>query len=109
MRYHIGVAVNKKGKIISPFSFPSKSEYVPIDTTFSYCKLIDIARQVKKDLEPIKEVSFEFDSKTKRFYWLIIEKIKNEKEGLNYISQVMIDASALTETKLIKAKAYVDY
>jgi hypothetical protein len=109
MAYHIGVAVNSTSKIISQFTFPSKKEYKPIDTTFSYCKLIEIARQGQKDIEPIKEIKFEFDKKTKRFYWLIIQEIKNEKQGLNYYHQVIIDASDLKKAKVIKAKAYIDY
>jgi hypothetical protein len=109
MPYHIGVAVSSAGKIISTFGFPSKKDYKPIDTTFSYCHLLDIAKNVKGDIEPIKEIQFQFDYKTKRFYWLVIEKIKKEKQGLNYFYKVKIDAADLTKTKLTKAKTYVDY
>jgi hypothetical protein len=109
MPYHIGVALNEAGKIVSPFTFPSKDEYKAIDTTFSYCQLIAIAKQVQHDIEPIKEIQFEYDNNTKRFYWLIIQEIKNEKQGLNYFYEIAIDAADLTNTKLIKAKAYIDY
>ena len=109
MRYNIGIAVNAAGKIISPFSFPSKKDYKAFDTSFTYCKLIDIARQVKKDIEPIKSISLEFDSQTRNFYYLVTAKIKKEKEGLNYINQVKIDASDITKAELTKKKVYIDY
>jgi hypothetical protein len=107
--YHIGIAVNKSEAIISPFLFPSKREYLPIDKTFSYCKILEIARKVQKDIDPIEEIQFQFDSKSKRFYWLVIEQIKNQKEGLNYLNEVEIDAADLTKTKLIKAKVEIVY
>jgi len=109
MHYHMGIAADANGKIISPFEFPSKAEYKPIDTKYSYCKLVDIARKVKIDLEPIKEIQFQYDDKDNRFYWLIIQEIKNEKEGLNYFYEVEIDAANLAKTKLIKAESYIEY
>ena len=109
MRYNIGIAVNAAGKIISPFSFPSKKDYKPFDTSFTYCKLINIARQVKKDIEPIESISLEFDSETRDFYYLVTEKIKEQKAGLNYINHVRIDASDLTKAMLTKTKVYIDY
>ena len=107
--YHIGVAVNSTGKIISPFKFPSKKRYKHIDTTFTYCKLISIAKKVRSNIEAIEEIQFQFDDKNKLFYWLIVEKIKNEKQGLNYSYQVVIDAADLTKTKLTKREVYIDY
>jgi hypothetical protein len=108
MPYHMGIAVDESGKIISPFDFPSKTDYKLIDTNYSYCQLVAIARKMKNDIEPIKEIQFQYDKKMKRFYWLIIQEIKNEKEGLNYFYEVQIDAAKLT-TKLIKANAYIVY
>ena len=109
MPYHMGIAVDTHGKIISPFEFPSKAEYKPIDTNYSYCKLLDIARKVKSDIEPIKEIQFQYNDKGKHFYWLIMQEIKNEKEGLNYFYEVEIDAANLTKTKLIKTKTFIVY
>lgn len=109
MPYHIGIAVSPAGKIISKFNFPSKKDYKAIDTTFTYCQLIDIANKVKPDIEPIEEIQFQFHDNTKRFYWLVIAKIKNEKQGLNYFYQVEVDASDLKKAKLIRAKTYIDY
>jgi hypothetical protein len=107
--YHIGVALDKSGKIISKFNFPSKEDYKPIDTTFTYCKLIDIARKTQNKIDPIEEISFEFNNKTNQFYWLITQEIVNKKEGLNYYNQVAIDAADLSKTKNIKGKASIVY
>jgi len=100
--------LTQQAKLLINLPFLQKKN-INLDTTFSYCKLIEIARQGQKDIEPIKEIKFEFDKKTKRFYWLIIQEIKNEKQGLNYYHQVIIDASDLKKAKVIKAKAYIDY
>lgn len=109
MPYHIGVAVNAAGNIISQFMFPSKKDYKPIDTTFTYCQLIETAKKVKTDIEPVREIQFQYDNTTKRFYWLVIQEINNEKQGLNYFYQVEIDAADLKKAKLITAKAHIDY
>ena len=109
MQYHIGVALNASGKIISPFTFPSKKEYKAIDTTFNYCRLIEIASKVRKDIKPIKEIQITFNNKTKRFYWLIIQEIKKQKEEINYFYEVEIDATNLTKARLVKAEAHIVY
>lgn len=109
MPYHMGIAVDSLERIISPFEFPSKKNHKSIDTNYSYCQLINIAKKVRKDIEPIEEIQFQYDKNTKQFYWLIIEKIKNEKQGLNYFYEVVINAANLKETKLVRAKAYIDY
>jgi hypothetical protein len=101
--YLIGVAVNKTGKIISPFTFPSKRHYRQIDKNFTYCKLIEIARRVQKDIDPIDEIKLEYDNKKKRFYWLISQGLVDSHEGVNYLNQVMIDASDLSNVKTIKS------
>jgi len=107
--YHIGVALDTSGKIISKFNFPSKEDYKPIDTTFTYCELINIARKTQYKIDPIEEISFEFNNKTNRFYWLITQEIVNQKEGLNYYNQVVIDASDLTKTKKLKGTVSIVY
>ena len=109
MRYHIGIAVDSLGKIISSFNFPSKQKYKAIDTTYTYCKLIEIAKNVLKQIEPIKEIRLEFDDKVQRFYWLIVQEIVHEKQGLNHLNEVMIDAANLTNTKLKRSKVYIEY
>ncbi len=107
--YHIGIALDKKGEIISKFNFPSKTNYSPIDEKFDYCKLIDIARKSQPKIDPIKDIKLEFDKETNRFYWLLTQEIVNKKEGINYFNQVQIDASDLNITKNITGSVYTLY
>ena len=105
--YCIGIALDKKGEIISKFNFPSKNNYSPIDDKFDYCKLIDIARKSQPKIDPIKDIKLEFNKETNRFYWLLTQEIVDSKEGINYFNQVQIDASNLDLTKNITGKAYI--
>ncbi len=105
--YLIGVALNKKGKIISKFHFPDKQNYAPINT--NYCKLIEIAKKSQPQIEPIEDIKLAYDEKTKRFYWQITQEIVNSKEGINYFNQVIIDASDLTKTKNIIGNVNIVY
>jgi len=105
--YHIGIALNKNGEIISKFNFPSRANYSPIDESFDYCKLIDIARKSQPRIDPIKYIKLEFNKETNRFYWLVEQEIVNRKEGVNYFNQVKIDASNIKDTKNIIGSAYV--
>ena len=107
--YLIGVAVDKYGKIISPFTFPSKNDYKPIDKTYTYCKLIDIARSTQKNINPIDEISLNYDKKNKRFYWFISQAIVDTHEGINYINVVTIDAANLSRAKTYKSHAMIIY
>lgn len=105
--YHIGIALDKKGNIISKFNFPSKANYVPIDEKFDYCKLLDIGRKAQPKIDPIKDIKLEFDTETNRFYWLLTQEIVDSKEGINYFNQVQIDASDLNITKNITGSAHI--
>jgi hypothetical protein len=107
--YHIGIALDNKGNIISKFNFPSKEDYQAIDTSFSYCRIVDIARRTQKGIDPIKEVKLEFDDKTKRFYWLVTQALVDTKQGLNYFHQVFIDAADLSKVKTSKGSVSVVY
>ena len=107
--YYIGIAVDRNGRIISPFNFPSKEYYKPIKKSFTYCKLIDIARSVEKEIDPIKEITFEYDKLHKRFYWLVSQELVNQKEGVNNINQVRIDAANLQDAKPVKAQVTIIY
>jgi hypothetical protein len=107
--YLIGVAVSKDGRIISPFNFPSKKEYKPIDKAFTYCKLIDIATKVQKHIDPIESIKFEYDTKRKRFYWRISQEVVNSHEGLNHLNQVFIDAADLTKTRNFTSHVSIIY
>lgn len=107
--YHIGIALNKGGKIISKFNFPSKKDYKPFDSTFTYCKLIEIARRVQKDIDPVKSISLEYDRRKKKFYWLISQSLVKEKQGVNYFNKVLIDAVDLGKVTLSRGMVYTDY
>jgi len=107
--YHIGIALGKSGNIINRFNFPTKDDYKIIDTTFTYCKLLEIARKAQPNIDPIKEITLEYNSKTKRFYWLLSQDLSNEKEGVNYFNQVSIDASDLTKASISKGRLTIIY
>jgi hypothetical protein len=107
--FHIGIALDNEGKIISKLNFPSKDNYKPVDTDYSYCKLIDIARKVQPNIDPIKQISIEYDTKLKKFYWLISQNIVNSKEGINYFNQVYIDAADLSKAAKSKASVSIIY
>lgn len=57
------------------------------------CKLIDISKKFKEQIEPIDEIKFDYDSESKSFIWIIRQAIVNEKEGLNKINELIINAS----------------
>ena len=107
--YLVGVALDKKGKRLSKYRFPNKSNYVPIDTNYDYCKLIEIAKKSQPFIEPIEDIKLDFDEKIKRFYWQITQEIVNKKEGRNYFNQVIIDASDFTKTKNLTGNVNVVY
>jgi hypothetical protein len=107
--YNIVVAVNRFGKIITPFIFPSKRFYKPIDKSFTYCKLIEIARKAQKNIDPIDKISFEYDKKKKRFYWFISQALVNEHEGANYVNVVYIDAADLKKVTTERSTMFVVY
>ena len=107
--YHIGVALDNKGNIISKFRFPPKDKYQAIDVTFSYCQIVDIARKAQKDIDPIKDIKLDYDDKTKRFYWLVTQDLVDAKLGLNHFNQVIIDAADLSKVTTSKGSVSVDY
>jgi len=107
--WHFGIAVDRNGKIISPFTFPKKSDYVPVDTRIDYCELIQIARKKQPAIDPIKEIKLEFDPKIKRYYWLITQEIRNIKEGRNEFNQVAIDAADKTKVISFKGGALIQF
>jgi hypothetical protein len=91
--YNIGFAVNEKGAIISPYDFPSKGYYRPIDTTLTVCKALEIARKANPKLGPIDKVTFDYDVKAKRFYWIVSQAIQYKHAGINKFNLVLIDAA----------------
>ena len=107
--YLIGIAVNKYGKILSPFMFPPKKWYHPIDKSYTYCKLIDIARKAQPNINPIGSIELMLDTKSQRFLWLISQELVNSNEGLNYINQVTIDAANMSKVRIIKSEEIVTY
>ena len=107
--YLIGVALDKNGKRLNEYRFPDKSNYVPIDTNYDYCKLIEIAKKSQPKIEPIEDIKLDYNEKTKRFYWQITQEIVNQKEGKNYFNQVIIDASDFTKTKNVIGNVNIIY
>ncbi len=107
--YLIGIAVDTKGIIMNKFNFPSKNDFKPVDINISKCKLVEIARKSQPQIDPIKEISFEYDEIEKRFYWLVSQEIQNIKEGKNNFNQVKIDASDLTKTRVITGTAFIQF
>jgi hypothetical protein len=91
--YHIGIAVNDNLEIVNKFIFPQKKDFKPIDKNLTICKLIDISKKFKEQIEPIDEIKFDYDSESKSFIWIIRQAIVNEKEGLNKINELIINAS----------------
>jgi hypothetical protein len=107
--YSIAVAVDQSGKIITPFIFPSKRFYKPVDKSFTYCKLIAIARKAQKNIDPIDKISFEYDKKKKKFYWLVSQALVNDHEGANQVNVVYIDAADLKKVTSAKSTVFVSY
>jgi len=107
--YLIGIAVTKDGKIISPFMFPPKKWYHPIDKSYTYCKLIDIARKIQPKIDPIESIKLMFDTKSQRFLWLITQELVNSHEGINYLNQVTIDAADMSQVQTIKTEESIVY
>jgi hypothetical protein len=105
----IGIAVRKDGKILSPFMFPSKNNYKAVDKNFTYCKLINIARTVQKNIDPIESISLEFDTKSQRFVWMISQAVVKSHEGDNFINQVFIDAADLSQTEKSRTHVHIVY
>jgi hypothetical protein len=107
--WHFGIAVDKQGKIISAFTFPKASEYIPVDTNINYCELINIARKKEPNIDPIKEIKLEYDPKVKRFYWLISQEIQSVKEGRNEFNQIAIDAADKSKVNAFKGSAFIQF
>nr|GFC66551.1 hypothetical protein [Tanacetum cinerariifolium] len=91
--YNIGFAVNEKGLIISSYDFPSKDYYRPIDTTLTVCTVLQIAKKANPKLGPIDNVTFDYDAKAKRFYWIVSQSIQHKHAGINKFNLVLIDAA----------------
>jgi len=91
--YIIDIAVNEKGRILSKMHIPSESQYISVAKNMTVCKAISIARKISKNIDPIRDVTFDYDEKKHRFYWLISQEIINPKEGINKVNQVYIDAA----------------
>ena len=96
VKYCIGIPVNEKGKRMSKFNFPSKSEFKKLDEKLDVCEVIRLAKVFEKNIDPIKEVSFEYDNENKVFYWLITQERKLIKRNNGYFDKyniVKINAS----------------
>jgi len=97
-QYHIGVALDSLGNVVSKFNFLPAKKYRSIDTSFTYCGLIQSARKAQPGIDPIKEIKIDYDEKKERFYWIVIQSEMNSnptKKGMQSIHKVKIDASNL--------------
>jgi hypothetical protein len=106
--YCVGFAVDEKANIISPFNFPAKHEYKPIDTTLTVCNVLDRVKRFGKKISPVDEVRFDYDPKTKRFFWVVNQEFVS-KRGLNEFNQVVIDAAELAKMKIQQEQVHVVY
>jgi len=104
--YCVGIAVDEQGTILSPFTFPSEQDYQPVEPTLTVCEVIARARQFAPKLGPIAEVRFEYDSSSKRFYWLVEQEVTSPKRGENIFTQIVIDAANPAQVKAQKARSY---
>lgn len=91
--FHIGIAVNDYLEIINEFNFPAKKDFKPIDKKLTVCKLIDISKRYKKQIEPIEKIKLDYDKESKSFVWIISQGLINEKEGINKYNEMIINAS----------------
>ena len=107
--YCVGFAVDEKANIISPFNFPSKQDYKPIDTTLTVCKVIEQSKRYSKKITPIDKIEFEYDSKAKRFCWLITQKLVAPRAGLNTRHQMVIDAAEPAKVAIRKEQVHVSF
>jgi hypothetical protein len=101
--YNIGIAVNEQGKILNKLNFPAKKDYKIIDREVTICNILEIAKKYKEQIEPIENIKLHYDGKEKKFYWLVSQGIKEQKEGIHYYNELWIDASDKKQVKVIKS------
>lgn len=107
--YLVGIAVDEKGNILSEFNFPSDKDYKKFDTSFSICKIIEIAKKQNTIITPIDSISLEYDESNKIFYWNILQKIEVKNKGNNKYNSVIINASDLTQVKTFEKNAFIQF
>ncbi|WP_281616488.1 hypothetical protein [Flammeovirga sp. SubArs3] len=91
--YHIGIALNDSLEIVNELILPSKKEFRQIDKELTICKLINLSKRYKNQIEPIEKIKFEYDVKTKRFVWILSQGLIDKKEGINKYNEMIINAS----------------
>ena len=73
------------------------------------CKVLEIARKAYPKIDPVAEVTFDYDSKNKRFYWLVSQKILNNHADVNIFNQIKIDAAVPSKTERLKGEVSISY
>jgi hypothetical protein len=73
------------------------------------CKLIEISRGFKEQIEPIVKIRLDYNTKSKRFLWIISQGLVNEKEGLNKFNELIIDASNYEKTEIKEREVMIVY
>jgi hypothetical protein len=101
--YRFSISLDQNGKVVSAFNFPSKLQYRKIDASFTYCKLIRLARKLKPGMDSVESIVFDYDKKSRRFIWKIFPIARNLKTGSNLTYYVEIDAAELTRKRLRKS------
>ena len=93
VHYNIGIAVNEQGEILNKLDFPAKKDYKKIDKKMTVCKVLEIAKRYAEQIEPIESIKLHYNEKEKKFYWLVKQGLKEKKEGIYFLNELLIDAS----------------
>jgi hypothetical protein len=98
--YPFNLVVDKYGRVIRHFYFPSKNQYKPLNKHFTYCQLINIARKSQKHIDTIESIQLSYNTSEKRFYWVISQHIADtHQDGSYHFNVVQIDAANLSKVK----------
>jgi len=68
-----------------------------------------LAKKYKEQIEPIDRIRFDYSFDEKKFYWIITQKLINEKRGINNINELLIDASNYKIMRIEKKTLAVDF
>jgi len=93
-KYNIGIAVSKDWKIVNKFNFPSKKDYRVVDTSITICRVVKIAETFKNKILPIDNIRLDYDSKDKKFYWIVKQEVfqssRNPPKSSVYLRSLLV-------------------
>jgi len=105
------VSIGQNDKIISAFNFPPKAKYKPTDSTFNYCRLIEIAKKADPGIEPIGKIEFKYDKKRQAFYWMLtqswMQNITKTKPHYSIEHEVYVNAVNMRQVRVVKHRYQV--